>query len=134
MEIDLTRKNFSDTSETYFSLCRKQCKKLLDELNTINSKMCKRYNYIIVPISVYNILVDSAGFSATPSSIPVEYINSLEKVGMIGGFEVYLDIHMPFDTILMDWDKQTSRDFKIDSILEGTDQEKSITIDVIINY
>ena len=99
--------------------------KLLTELNRINIKMNIKHNYIIMPMTVYNILEHNDNFS------PVIYESGDGPVlvGTIGEFKCYLDIHLSPDRIIVSWDKQTARDVKINSILKGIDEkEKRVKI------
>ena len=99
--------------------------KLLTELNRINIKMNIKHNYIIIPMTVYNILEYNDNF------LPVIYESGEGPVlvGTIGEFNCYLDIHLPPDRIIVSWDKQTARDVKINSILKGIDEkEKRVKI------
>jgi hypothetical protein len=99
--------------------------KLFKDITSINSEMIKKYNYIIIPMAIYNIIECDDRFK--PSPIAEEDI--LRKVGMIGDIECYLDIYLPPDQILISWDKQTAREVKINSILNGIDEkEKRVKI------
>ena len=100
--------------------------KLLTELNRINIKMSTKHNYIIIPMTVYNILEYNDSFMS------VKYEsneNGPVLVGIVGEFKCYLDIHLPPNEILVSWDKQTSRDVKLESILNGIyEKEKRVKI------
>ena len=102
------------------------------ELHGINSEVKTKYNYIIVSMPVYNVLDCSNGFIQDNDNGDLDE-KSLRKVGKLGVFDVYLDIHLKTNTIILDWDKATSRDVKIDSLLDGYDSEKT-EVDVILNY
>lgn len=101
---------------------------LLSYIKKINDEMTIRYNYIIIPMSIYNIIECSDYFK----SHNYETLdNDLRKVGTIGEFECYLDIYLPPNEILISWDKSTSRNVKIESILSDTQIEKQKKIKVI---
>ena len=124
MEIDLTDIP-GGYSESYMDEYRLKSGKLFKDINSINSEMVKKYNYIIIPMSIYNIIECDDRFK--PSQISVE--SDLRKVGLIGDIECYLDIYLPPDQIIISWDKQTARDVKIDNILNGIDEkEKRVKI------
>jgi hypothetical protein len=124
MEIDLTDIP-KGCVENYMDEYQLKSGKLFKEINSINSKMNKKYNYIIIPMSIYNIIECDDRFKPSESSEGLV----LRKVGSIGDIECYLDIYLPPDRIIVSWDKQTSRDVKIDNILNGIDEkEKRVKI------
>ena len=124
MEIDLTDIP-SGFAENYMDEYQLKSSKLFKEINSINSKMNKKYNYIIIPMPIYNIIECDTRFR--PASISEGL--DLRKVGTIGDIECYLDIYLPPDRIIISWDKQTARDVKIDNILNGIDEkEKRVKI------
>ena len=99
--------------------------KLLTELNRMNIKMSVKHNYIIMPMTVYNILEFNDNFI----SVKYESGDVPVLVGIIGEFKCYLDIHLPANEIIVSWDKQTSRDVKLESILNGiSEKEKRVKI------
>lgn len=123
MEIDLRNinKRYKLTWSTEY---QEMSKTILVNLKMVNKKMTKKYNYIVVPMSIYNILHESWLFIS-------DYIDSegIKKVGMLGEFEVYLDMYCESNTILLSWDKQTSRDIKLENLLNGLEiKEKNIKI------
>jgi hypothetical protein len=77
-------------------------------------------------MTVYNILEYNDSFMS------VKYEsneNGPVLVGIVGEFKCYLDIHLPPNEILVSWDKQTSRDVKLESILNGiSEKEKRVKI------
>lgn len=111
----------------YTSEYRVKSVKLLTALNRLNNKMSRKYNYIIIPMSVYNIIECCDDFK------PSFYDNKegLKKVGFIGEFECYLDIHLKSDEIILSWDKATSREIKIESILSGSNIEFEKRIEIM---
>jgi hypothetical protein len=125
MVIDISTTLYSNLNLSYKNEYLIKSNKLLTELNKMNIKMNIKHNYIIIPMSVYNILEHNDNFS------PVIYKSGDGPVlvGTIGEFKCYLDIHLPPDEILVSWDKQTARDVKINSILKGIDEkEKRVKI------
>jgi hypothetical protein len=124
MEIDLTDIP-AGYVDNYMDEYQLKSSKLFKEINSINSKMNKKYNYIIIPMAIYNIIECDTRFK--PTSISDEL--DLRKVGIIGDIECYLDIYLPPNQIIVSWDKQTTRDVKIDNILNGiNEKEKRVKI------
>jgi hypothetical protein len=123
MVIDISTTSYSHLSYKDEYLVKSN--KLLTELNRINIKMNIKHNYIIIPMTVYNILEYNDNFS------PVIYESGDGPVlvGTIGEFKCYLDIYLPPDRVIVSWDKETARDVKINSILKGIDEkEKRVKI------
>ena len=124
MEIDLTDIPVG-YAENYMDEYKLKSNKLFKEINFINLEMIKKYNYIIIPMVIYNIIECDIRFKPSPISEGVD----LRKVGSIGDIECYLDIYLPPDRIIISWDKQTAREVKINSILNGIDEkEKRVKI------
>ena len=85
-----------------------------DEIKSILLNGGNRYNYLIVPMDVYNILLFMKEFKIEDFgelSFPV-------KVGSLFMYEVFLDIHLPGGQIIN----------KIDQILEDASPKKDITV------
>jgi len=123
MIIDISTTSYPNLS--YKDEYRVKGNKLLTELNRINIKMAIRHNYIIIPMTVYNILEFNDNFL----SVKYESGDGPVLVGTIGEFECYLDIYLPPNEIVVSWDKQTSRDVKLESILNGiSEKEKRVKI------
>jgi hypothetical protein len=124
MIIDISTTSYTHLS--YRDVYRVKGNKLLTELNRINIKMSVKHNYIIIPMTVYNILEYNDNF------ISVVYSPKGDGpvlVGSVGEFDCYLDIHLPANEIIVSWDKQTSRDVKLESILNGiSEKEKRVKI------
>jgi len=124
MVIDIS-KEFSGYSESYKDDYKLKSDKIFNEIKNINQSMNKKYNYIIIPVSIYNIIECDDRFKPYPFDIECD----LRKIGVLGDIECYLDIHLPPDQILISWDKQTARDVKIDNILNGIfEKEKRVKI------
>jgi len=123
MIIDISTTSYPNLS--YKDEYRVKGNKLLTELNRMNIKMKIRHNYIIIPMTVYNILEFNDNFL----SVKYESGDGPVLVGTIGEFECYLDIYLPPNEIVVSWDKQTSRDVKLESILNGiSEKEKRVKI------
>lgn len=112
-------------SENYLDEYKLKSGRLITSINKINIERIfqkkTKYNYIIIPISIYNIIECSDLFRAYKYS---ETEDGLKKVGSVGEYEIYLDIYLPSNEIVLSWDKQTSRDIKINSILFSHDDSK----------
>lgn len=103
--------------------------RLLTALNQLNISMDKKYNYIIMPMSVYNIIECSEHFKSVKYDL--ENQSNLKKIGFLGDFECYLDIYLEKNEIIISWDKSTARDIKIDNLLSSSNMiecEKKIDI------
>jgi len=123
MVIDISTTSYPNLS--YRDEYRVKGNKLLTELNRINIKMSTKHNYIIIPMTVYNILEFNDNFL----SVKYESGDGPVLVGTIGEFKCYLDIYLSPNEILVSWDKQTSRDVKLESILNGiSEKEKRVKI------
>lgn len=123
MVIDISTTSYPNLS--YRDEYRVKGNKLLTELNRINIKMSTKHNYIIIPMTVYNILEFNDNFL----SVKYESGDGPVLVGTIGEFKCYLDIYLPPNEIIVSWDKQTSRDVKLESILNGiSEKEKRVKI------
>jgi len=103
--------------------------RLLTALNQLNISIDKKYNYIIMPMSVYNIIECSEHFKSVKYDL--ENQSNLKKIGFLGDFECYLDIYLEKNEIIISWDKSTARDIKIDTLLSSSnliEYEKKIDI------
>jgi len=112
--------------ENYQDEYKLKSNKLISYLNRINSNMKNKYNYIIISVAVYNILGCNDRFK---SFFSYNDYDDLKKVGTLGEFEVYLDIHLRPDEVILSWDKSISRDVKINNILYNiNEKEKKIKV------
>ena len=91
-------------------------------------KMDKKHNFIIMPMSVYNIIECHQYFE----SCNVDVNEGIFKVGDFCGYECYVDMFITDNRIIMSKDKQALRDNKINSILGIGDLEKDLEINIII--
>jgi len=111
-------------AESYRDLYILKSAEMYKELN----KMKKKYNFIIMPISVYNIIECHQYFEPC-------HINNNEvifKVGNFCGYECYVDMFIKDNRVIMSHDKQAMRENKINSILGISDLEKDLEIEIII--
>lgn len=122
MTIDLS--DFEDSRfRSYKEEYKEKSKVIFDSLSNL-----KNYNYIIIPIHVYNIISTDERFVDTLKGFEIN--NEFRKVGEICGYECYVDVYMePFE-ILLSYDKAKIRDSKIDFILSSGEilKEKKVKI------
>ena len=100
--------------------------KLLAE---ILGKNKEGYNFMIVSMSIYNILEANKSFKyATLDPMMTE--EPLRHMGSCGKVEVYLDLSMRPDSLRLTWDKSLIRDKKIHSVISGINSPvvKEITV------
>lgn len=130
MIIDLNKDNNFGYAETSFELAQLKSNKLIKEIVIQRNKTGQ--NFMIVPMSIYNILEANKSFQFAPlNSLMSE--DPLRHMGSINGIEVYLDLLSPSDTIILRFDKSIMRDNKIDALLNGDDLKEEIEI-TILNY
>ena len=94
------------------------------EIKSILYNSANRYNYLIVPMDVYNILLFMDEFRIEDYGD----LNSPVKVGNLFGYEVFLDMFLSPGEIMLSYDKSIMRDNKIDQILEDARPKKEITV------
>lgn len=129
MIIDLNTDNLM-FAETNYEMSRLKSNTLVKEV--INQHNQSGQNFMIVPMSIYNILEANSFFMfAKLDSLMSEY--PLRHMGSIKGIEIYLDLFSPSDTIILKYDKSIMRDNKIDSLLNGHELKEEIEI-TVLNY
>jgi hypothetical protein len=116
MEIDLRNLPLGQVDSLY-DLDRMKAGYIMKDINKINDSCEIKYNYMIIPMSVYNILEHHPSFLS--KKITESESDGLWNVGSIFGYECYLDMIMHTDQISIYYNKQIARDLKLDSILEG---------------
>lgn len=86
-----------------------------------------RFNYIIISMHTYNTLCMSNLFN---SYFGIQEIEGITEVGFIYGYKVFLDMYMRPNEILLSCDVASSRDYKINQILEGKEfvKEKRVKL------
>ena len=131
MIIDLNKdSNFLNYAETSFELAQLKSNRLIKEITMQRNK--NGQNFMIVPMSIYNILEANKSFKFAPlDSLMNE--DPLRHMGSINDIEVYLDLFSPSDTIILKYDKSIMRDNKIDAILRGEELKEEIEI-TVLNY
>ena len=117
MKIDISS---IDDDDYYFKSMH-----LMDKIDFHNYE---KYNHIIMPMSVYNILSGHPSWEGEFYNIDIN--TACIYVGKIFEYECYLDILMPHDIILLKYNKKIERDNKLESILNGTDLKLKKTIKI----
>ena len=130
MIIDLNKDNNLIYAETNFELAQLKSNKLVKEIIIQRNKTGQ--NFMIVPMSIYNILEANKSFKFAPLDSLMS-VDLLRHMGSINGIEVYLDLFSPSDTIILKYDKSVMRDNKIDAILNDDKLKEEIEI-TILNY
>jgi hypothetical protein len=115
MEIDLSRMPLGQVDSLY-DLDRMKAGYIMKDINKINESCEIKYNYMVIPMCVYNILEHHPSFLS--KKIQESDSDGLWNVGTIFGYECYLDMHIASDQISIYYNKQITRDLKIDSILD----------------
>lgn len=113
--IDLTKIPLGQV-DTYYEEYRLKSGFLFRQLDERNST---GYNRLVVPMSVYNIIITNDGFkwSGEQNSVAPMALSDKVYFGDCRGFECLLDINMRPDEIIMTYDTETWRDKKIDCVL-----------------
>jgi hypothetical protein len=137
MIIDLSKDVNLSYAETSFELAQLKSNRLVKKITIQRNKTGQ--NFMIVPMSIYNILETNNYFKANSlsNSNSIRNINGmcedLRHMGSINGIEVYLDLLSPSDTIILKYDKSVMRDNKIGAILNGEQLKKEVEI-TVLNY
>jgi len=99
----------------------------IDRISKVMKEESDRFNYIIISMHTYNALTRSHEFN---SYFGHDEIDGITEVGYMKGYRVFLDLYMKPDEILLSCDVASSREYKIDQILEGTEfiKEKRVKI------
>lgn len=120
--IDLNKLSYSQC-ESEYDINRLKGNHIFNYINQF------KHSYIIIPISVYNILENCDNFIETKEEKTKE--EGIIMVGIFGNFICYLDIYLPSDTIIVKHDKKKNRDLKIDYILNDSEIETDEIIEII---
>lgn len=139
MIIDLNKDVNLSYAETSFELAQLKSNTLIKKITIQRNKTGQ--NFMIVPMSIYNILETNNYFRSTLDSLSnsnsIRNINGicedLRYMGSINGIEVYLDLISPSDTIILKHDRSIMRDNKINSILNGEELKEEVEI-TVLNY
>lgn len=99
---------------------------LYQEVNSINEEIETKFNFIIMPMNVYSILEGHPSFKEDT----IDYEVGIYYVGDLLEFRCYVDLTLPKDQIILRYDKQTSRENKLNSILKDSEMINEMTIKV----
>jgi hypothetical protein len=122
MKIDLNNIPYGQI-ESEYEENRLKSSTIYNSLNKLN----ENYNFIIMPMSVFNILECDLRFS----SCEIENPTGIFKVGIFCGYDCYVDLYLTDNRIILSKDLQRMRENKINAIL-GTDELiKDLNIDII---
>jgi hypothetical protein len=122
MKIDLNNIPYGQI-ESEYEENRLKSSTIYNSLNKLN----ENYNFIIMPMSVFNILECDLRFS----SCEIENPTGIFKVGIFCGYDCYVDLYLTDSRIILSKDLQRMRENKINAIL-GTDELiKDLNIDII---
>lgn len=137
MIIDLNKNVNISYVESSFELAQLKSNKLIREITVQINKTGQ--NFMVVPMSIYNILEANGSFKFSSITLmgdeDASHIKGdlLRHMGSINGIEVYLDLFLPSDSIILKYDKSIMRDNKINSILNGEELKEEIEI-TVLNY
>jgi hypothetical protein len=122
MKIDLNKITYGQI-ESEYEENRLKSSTIYNSLNRLN----ENYNFIIMPMSVFNILECDPRFS----SCEIDNPTGIFKVGIFCGYDCYVDLYLTDNRIILSKDLQRMRENKINAIL-GTDElKKDLNIDII---
>jgi len=122
MKIDLNNIPYGQI-ESEYEENRLKSSTIYNSLNKLN----ENYNFIIMPMSVFNILECDPRFSSCEINNPT----GIFKVGIFCGYDCYVDLYLTDNRIILSKDLQRMRENKINAIL-GTDELiKDLNIDII---
>lgn len=103
--------------------------KLIEHLVDLNKNRRYRMSYLIIPPSILNIIELSQYFYTYSINNEIE---SPFLIGNVVGYDCYVDLYLPPDTIIVQCDKQSMRELKIESLLQKDIEDSEIEIEVII--
>lgn len=130
MIIDLNKDERLGYVETIYELTKAKSNKLIKEI--LVQKNRTGQNFMIVPMSIYNILESNTSFKFAKLESLFSQKN-LRHMGSIHEIEIYLDLFSPSDIITLKHDIRIIRDNKIDSILNNVKLKDEIEI-TVLNY
>lgn len=125
MTIDLNNWSLGQ-AESLHEVYQLKSNKLLAEILSGNKE---GYNFMIVSMSIYNILEANRSFEYAQID-PMISVDHLRHMGRCGTIEVYLDLSMRPDSMKLTWNKKLIRDKKIYSVISGIEPlvVKEITV------
>jgi len=122
MEIDLNKITYGQI-ESEYDMNRLKSSVIYNSLNRLN----ENYNFIIMPMSVFNILECDTRFS----SCEIDNPTGIFKVGIFCGYDCYVDLYLTDNRIILSKDLQRMRENKINAILGTGELINDLNIDII---
>jgi hypothetical protein len=122
MNIDLV--NIGNSSDGQFARTDHQIQllkisNLYKELSKINSDLNANFNYLIIPMEIYNIIENHHIFKEKDRSDSLSImIDFPYYVGKFGTFDCFVDLMTNYNEVIMSYDRQISRNNKIDYIIK----------------
>jgi hypothetical protein len=118
---------------TNFSLNKLKSGKLVKEIRKISESFSPKRNFMVMSMSIFNLLEQHDKFEHKSLNIKIDEVYGLYLVGRIFEIDCYIDLSMVDNNILLSWDKQRSREIKLDSLLNNNYKDlEDLKIDIII--
>lgn len=120
-------------STSVYELNKLKSGKLVRNLMEINDKMEPRRNYMVMSMNVFNIIEHHDNFDHKNLLGLKKELTALTLVGSLCGLDCYIDLHMKNNNILLFYDKQISRNLKLETLLDNNKLiEEKVEIKVIL--
>lgn len=128
MEINLSGYTYGQIGNDYDMLDNKAVDRLKSSniYNSLN-KLSDSYNFIIMPMSIFNIIECDSRFS----SCKIDNLVGIFKVGLFCEYDCYVDLYLTENKIILSNDLQHMRENKINAILGTAELIKDLNIDII---
>lgn len=126
MEIDLRKVGIGLSMNKIEEMILKSSH-LLKEINRITATLKEKFNCIIIPVSIYNMIENHELFISKKFA---RNDKNLYYAGTWSEFQVYVDILMKSNNILIGYDDQTRRDIRINKILNDFNSIEELNIKV----
>lgn len=105
---------------------------IYQEVIKSNTDIDVKFNYIIMSVAIFNIIECHKAFHSPPTSSVDDVLTGLTFVGILGEFNCYVDIYCPANELSVQYDKQISRNNKIESILNDLEIINSVRL--MVNF
>ncbi len=127
MVIDISNVGLGHSLNEY-EMCRLQSGTIYQYMSNLNKESKSEFNFIIMAMSVFNILEHHDSFK----SVEVVYETGIYFAGTLYGFKCYIDIHLKSNEIIMKYDRQTSRENKLNDILGDSNTVNELKLFVLL--
>lgn len=114
---------------TDYELVRLQSGKIYNEIKKVKVDTSSNFNFMIIPMSIFNILEHHDMFKTYESFEE----SGLYFVGTLYEFKCYVDLTLNSNQIIMKYDKQISRDNKLNEILNGVNIKSEFKLEVLLS-